>query len=233
MKNISHREQQRFWEEEHRNPYVLLPMNVTKPSGVAVKFWEWLKPHTGTKNLKGIEMGCGKGRNVIFFAKNGLNMVGFDFANSAIKEATRRAKNEGLNNTAKFLVHDATMRWPFANGTFDFAIDNFASTDIESLEGRQIAKNEMIRVVKPGGYIYVALLSEDDKLSKQELVENLDEANAYLYKQGGKFEKGFTEEEIGKFYGDLKLLAKEKIEKTTNFFGKTYPCLHWWLVFQK
>ncbi len=81
--------------------------------------------------------------------------------------------------------------------------------------------------LKPGGYIYVGTLSEDDKLGKQELLEELKELNAYIYKEGGKFEKSFFREELLEFYVDLKLVAKEKVKKTANFVGKDYPCLHW------
>lgn len=230
---ITHQFQQKFWEDEHAKPLVLPSMSDNEPSGVVVKFFEWLRANSNIQDIKGIEMGCGKGRNTIFFAKNGINMTAFDFANSAIIEAKNRAKKADVENLTQFIVHDATEKWPFADASFDFAIDNFASTDIESKNGREFARDEMIRVVKPKGYIYVSTLSSADKQGKQELIEDLEETGAYVYKVGGKYEKAFGEREVMDFYKDLRLIAKEKIKKTANFFGKDYPCLHWWLVFKK
>lgn len=228
-----HKHQQDFWEAEHQKPFLLPSMNDSEPSGVAKKFLEWLKSQDNIKNLRGIEMGCGKGRNVIFFAQDGIKMTGFDFVESAVIEANKRAKQADVENITEFMVHDATLGWPFEDAEFDFAIDNFASSDIENVEGRKFVRDEMVRVVKPGGYIYVSALSSEDKLAKMELIEELKEPDAYRYKAGGKFEKAFSEQEILDFYKELKLMKKEKIQKTANFFGKDYPCLHWWLVFQK
>lgn len=230
---VTHQEQQKIWEEEHKRPFVLPPMDSAEASGIVVNFFLWLKQHQQFDIFKGIEMGCGKGRNVIFLAKNGIQMTGFDFTESAIVEAKNRSQRQKLQHKTKFLVHDATIKWPFKNEIFDFAVDNFASTDIESLEGRKFARDEMTRVVKTGGYISVAALSDEDKLAKKNLLENLQEPHAYQYKQGGKFEKAFSEAEIEDFYKSLKLILKEKVKKTANFFGKDYPCLHWWIIYQK
>lgn len=231
--NVSHEEQQKIWEREHKNPHVLPPMDTHEPSGVVVKFMKWLQTHANTSHMRGIEMGCGKGRNVIFLAKEGFRMTGFDFATSAIKEARRRVADANMERKATFVVHDATTTWPFEDRIFDFAVDNFASSDIESFEGRKFARDEMMRVVKPEGYVYISALSNEDKMAKELLLEDLEEQNAYRYKSSGKFEKVFSAREIEEFYKDLTLAAKEKVAKTANFFGKDYPCLHWWLVFQK
>ena len=132
---ISHEKQQKIWEQEHRRPHALLQMDSREPSGGVVKFFEWLKTYAKGQKLKGVEMACGKGRNAIWLAQQGVDMIGFDFSTVAIEEAKKRAKEEGVN--AKLLVHDATASWPFADNEFDFAIDCFGSTDIESIEGRE------------------------------------------------------------------------------------------------
>jgi SAM-dependent methyltransferase len=141
MKNvISHSDQQKIWEEEHKNPYVLLPMDSNEASSGVSLFWNWLKAKGETKNFRGIEMGCGKGRNSIWLAKQGANITAFDFSSIAIDEAQKRASVVGVGNNVQFIVQDAIKIWPFENESFDFAVDCFASTDIESADGRSFAR---------------------------------------------------------------------------------------------
>ena len=232
MPHISHEDQQRIWDEEHRHPHVLLQMDSKEGSSGVKLFWEWLEARGETKNLRGIEMGCGKGRNSIYLAEQGIDMTGFDFSPVAIQEATKRAGEAGAKAT--FVTADATVRWPFEDGTFDIAIDCFASTDIESPEGRAFARDEFFRVLKPGGYLLVYTLSTDDAFHKVLATESpAGETNAFLHKSNGKFEKIFDEAELTEFYQGKTIVEKRRIPKTATFFGKEYPCNHFWIVFQK
>ena len=104
MKNISHTDQQKIWEEEHKNPYVLLPMDSNEASSGVSSFWDWLKEKGGVEKLRGIEMGCGKGRNSIWLAKQGANMTAFDFSSIAIDEAQKRSVVAGTESNTHFIV---------------------------------------------------------------------------------------------------------------------------------
>lgn len=234
MNHISHEEQQHIWEEEHRNPFVLLPMDSKIPSSGISLFWKWLKERGAISHLKGVEMGCGKGRNAIFLAEQGIDMTGFDFSRVAIEEATKRVVDAGVQDRAHFVVQDATVSWPFENETFDIAIDCFASTDIESPPGRAFARDEFMRVLKPDGYLFVYTLSTDDEFHKEVAPTSpAEERNAFLHPTTGKFEKVFDQEELTTFYEGLNLIEERRVEKTANFFGKEYNFKHFWLVFQK
>lgn len=129
MEKISHKRQERIWNEEHRDPYVLKQMDSFQPSSGVSLFLSFLERRIDNlTGLKGIEMGCGKGRNINLLSRQGINMVGFDFSKIAIKEAKKRAKK--LELKAKYMVLDAIGQWPFETNSFDFAIDCFATTDI-------------------------------------------------------------------------------------------------------
>jgi len=148
---MEHDKQRQLWDEEHRKPTALKAMDSHDPSNSVQKFWQFLVEGRYAR-AHGIEMGCGKGRNVIWLAKRGATMEGFDFSEVAIAEAKRRA--EGINGVS-LQVADATHGWPYESNYFDFGIDCFASTDIESSVGRTFALTEMKRVLKPGGYAFV------------------------------------------------------------------------------
>lgn len=233
MQKITHKEQQKIWDEEHKNPKVLKQMDVAEASSGVVSFWDFLK-NNKKYFYKGIEMGCGKGRNVIWLAQQGVkNMQGFDFSPNAINEAKHRALVVNCKN-AIFTIQDATKRWNYDSNFFDFGIDCFASTDIESKKSREFAIQEMYRVIKPGGYLLAYLLSTDDQFHKEMIKKSpTEERNAFLHPSTGKFEKTFDEEEILYLYKNFKIIKKERIEKITNFFGKNYKCKHFWVILQK
>jgi SAM-dependent methyltransferase len=179
-------------------------------------------------------MGCGKGRNVIWLAGQGVEVMhGIDFADSAIAEATNRAEEAGVAAKCDFRVHDATTPWPFESDSLDFGIDCFASTDIVSPEGRSFAASEMHRVLRPGGFLLAYLLSPEDEFHKEMIEKSpVAEKNAFVHTTG-KFEKTFEESEALALYKDFSVFKKERLDKTTEFFGKSYACHHWWFVFQK
>lgn len=231
MKSISHEEQQKIWDEEHGKPYVLKQMDSNDASSGVVKFWDFLKDKEHTS---GLELGCGKGRNVIWLAQQKVNMSGFDFSPTAIAEAKERAHAAGVGDEASFLVQDATQRWAYDDNVFDFGIDCFATTDIESKEGRAFAISEMLRVIKPGGYFLAYLLSTEDEFHKEMIQKSpADERNAFLHPTTGKFEKTYDEQDIHDTYKDFDVVQRERVSKTAEFFGKQYACLHHWVIFQK
>ena len=208
-------------------------MDSGNPSSGVVRFWDWLKNKKHHKKIKGIEMGCGKGRNVIWLAKQGIEMTGFDFSKNAIKESISRAGKEKV--ATKFIVHDAIKKWPFKSNSFDLGIDCFVTTDIETIGGRKFAVNELIRVVRPGGLILVYVLSINDEYHKEMIRKSpSDEENAFLNPISGKFEKTFDRAEIlGLYEIKVKLIEEDRIEKIEIFFGKAYKCKHYWMIFQK
>jgi SAM-dependent methyltransferase len=228
VKKVTHTAQQKAWDAEHKNPSVLVQMDSQAASSGVEKFFDFLQNNKMPYET-GVEMGCGKGRNVIWLAKKGIEAVGFDFSPAAIKVAKSRAKG----TTAKFIVSDATKKWPFKSNSFDFGVDCFASTDIESEIGRRKALKEMIRVLKPGGYLMAYLHAVGAEFHKHVTkVAPGHEKNSFV-RGDGKYEKIFNDAEIKRHFKGLKILEKEIIEKSTNFGDEKYPNKHYWLVFQK
>ena len=225
-----HKMQRIAWENEHKNPEVLPQISGLDASSGVKKFYCWIKEFETKKHLYGIEMGCGKGRNVLWLAKNGIKMAGFDFSLNAISEAKKRASDANMENDAAFFVHDATKRWPFKSGKFDFGIDCFASTDIETPEGRAFARDEFKRVIKPGGFLLVYTLSADEEFHRKMIKANPGpEKNSFIH-HTGKFEKVFDRKELIFFYKDFEWVLEERIRKKAEFFGKAYECRHFWIV---
>ena len=93
-------------------------------------------------------LGCGKGHDAFFFAQSGFEVVGFDFAPSAIAEATATAK--ARNIAAQFLQRDIfTLNEEFA-GSFDYVLEHTCFCAIDpNLRSQYI---EVVKsLLRPGG----------------------------------------------------------------------------------
>ena len=55
-----------------------------------------------------LDLGCGSGTNAIFMAKQGRQVIGFDFVPEAIREARNKANQAGVDGKAQFKVADVT-----------------------------------------------------------------------------------------------------------------------------
>ncbi len=230
--NEVHAAQKRAWDAEHKSPEILHPMDSHDPSSGVQLFGSWLSEHFGSWQLQGLEMGCGKGRNTIWLAQQGARMHAFDFSSVAIEEALRRSKIAGLHQ-ADFTVHDATTCWPYPDNTFDFVLDCFASTDIESAQGRAFARDEIFRVLRPRGVLLLYTLSTDDEFHREMIAKHPDgEPNSFRHPSNGKFEKVFERRELLEFFPG-KVLQERRVEKSVTFFGKSYGCKHFWMIIEK
>lgn len=158
---ITHEEQRRIWEEEHRQPLILTAMDAEHASFGIMLFLDWLKERMLPIPENGMEICCGKGRNCHELARRGIRMTGIDFSMTAIETATARAERMGLADRTTFVQGDATSTWPIADGSCAIAIDCFGLTDIESVAGRRAARNECVRVLKPGGLLLAYASSTD------------------------------------------------------------------------
>jgi SAM-dependent methyltransferase len=227
MKNINQKE---IWNEEHKTPEVLFQMDSKEASSGVVKFHDWIKSKKTIRINKGLEIGCGKGRNCIWLGNKGFVMTGLDFAENAILEAKKRNKYENV----EFYVQDVTKKWLIEDSSLDFGIDCFASTDIDSEEGRKFAVNEFKRVIKKGGYLLVYTLSVDDEFHKKMINKYPNEQkNAFNHPENNKFEKVFDREELKLLYKDFNWIKEVRIEKNAVFHGKGYKCNHFWLILEK
>jgi cyclopropane fatty-acyl-phospholipid synthase-like methyltransferase len=76
---------------------------------------------------RAITLGCGVGRETIYLANMGFDVIGLDFSPTAIKKARRRAKTEGIE--VPFIVDDLT-NLRHVSGTFDLVTDFGALNDM-------------------------------------------------------------------------------------------------------
>lgn len=110
-----------------------------------------------------ITLCCGVGRETIYLAKKGFDVIGLDFSYTAIQKARHRAKAEGVD--VQFIVDDLT-NLQHISGTYDLVMDFGALNDL-SQDARDLYMQNVIPLTKPGGYY--AMFSFDRMLPFDEV----------------------------------------------------------------
>ncbi len=232
---VRHQKQRGVWESEHKNPCVFPHLDRNEVSGGVVEFWSWIKKfkNSAPGPIRGLEICCGKGRNVLWLAGQGAHMIGFDFAKHAIRTARSRMPYE-QKGRAIFLCHDAISRWPFKSKSFDFTIDCFGSTDIEGEINRSFVRQEILRVLKLGGHHFLYTNSVKSEFYKKMAAQKVSgEKNAYRYPETGKFEKVYDDEELREAYSNFILVESRVFSRTSLVFNNKYTWHHYWNIYQK
>jgi SAM-dependent methyltransferase len=94
-----------------------------------------------------LDYGCGSGKSSVVLAQNGAEVFGFDISENSVKVGKRRAKVNGVEQNAHFLVASG-FALPFPSDWFDCV---FGYEVLYYLNGRISFGDEILRVLKPGG----------------------------------------------------------------------------------
>ena len=133
---------------------------------------------------RAITLGCGVGRETIYLAKKGFDVIGVDFSATAIKRARRKAQAEGVE--VRFVEDDVTNLTQ-VNGTFDLTTDFGAINDINQ-EARDLYMQNLLPLTYPGSYYLMFCFNS--KLPFDE-VEQRFSKNFSIETQNKSVESGF------------------------------------------
>ena len=150
------------------------------------------------KNIKILDAGGGIGRIAIPLAKMGYKVVLLDISRTALSFAKREAEKEDVAERIEFVEGDV-CDLKFESNFFDFVI---ALRDVINYSSNQKkAAKELIRVLKPQGYLIASVSNKTFWLTKVE-------------RWGCEFEKiknmvttksMLTETELRELFNDLKI----------------------------
>ena len=102
------------------------------------------------KSGKALAIADGEGRNGVWLAEQGLDVVALDFSEAAQIKALSLAKERGVEIT---LVRADVLTWDYPANAFDVAIDIF--TQFNSPEDRAKKWQHIHQTLKPGGLVIV------------------------------------------------------------------------------
>lgn len=126
---------------------------IDEPDDFIVDFVSRLKED---KSAAVLDVGCGAGRNAVFLAKEGFQVIGSDVSPTALKISLQRAENHDFRN-CMFIVC-SFLSLPFPNSRFDAAFSSYGIENV-SLPEIKMALGEMRRVVRKGGLMLTTLHS--------------------------------------------------------------------------
>ncbi len=135
-----------------------LPWDIKRPDSNLINSIE----RFNIKPCHALDIGCGTGDNVFWLDAHGFNTTGIDFAENAIKIASRRKENQSANPS--FFVADI-LRDDLPESPFEFVFDRgcFHTFDTKK-ERRKMAKNIHDHLVKGGHWLSLIGNYDDGRL---------------------------------------------------------------------
>jgi len=170
---------------------------------------------TDRSKIKALDLGCGGGANSWFLAREGFDVYAIDGSKSAIHQAERLLRKDGL--TAKFFVMDFS-EMNFFPAQFDIVIDNSAIQHNIWSEIQKIHE-KILSILKEGGLLYSQMISKNSTGSESgECLErntwtNLREGIA----KGNLLTHFFTQDEILILFGGYSDVEVEKYYYTYEY----------------
>lgn len=146
------------WTSEYANKGI--PSSFKEdPSEAAIFFLDYLKSHHLPKG-KLVDLGCGKGRNSLYFAKEGFEVTSLDFVEENIQTLKAVCEKQHLNLQPH--CHDLTKPFPLPTNSFDYGMDIFCFKHLVEKKERQNYLQELQRILKPKAYYLISLASVED-----------------------------------------------------------------------
>ena len=103
-----------------------------------------------------LDAGCGNGKNML--VKNRVNCIGFDFCESNNQICSKKGLDVSTSNIKMI---------PYRDSVFDHSFTVAVLHHIEKEIDRVKAINELVRVTKPGGTIFIQVWSADIPKNKK------------------------------------------------------------------
>lgn len=122
-----------------------------QPSYFAMDIADMLHP-----NKKMLELGCGNGRDSIFFSEKGIYVTAIDQAESSINNLSKKYSD------IKFVADDFVSTEQFNIDTYDYIYSRFSIHSINS-EQENILLNKAYKSLNKGGKIFIEVRSIKDE----------------------------------------------------------------------
>lgn len=187
----------KFWNREYGKTAKHLTLS-SAPSEDLLHFTKWLEREYGGSILSRtsvvLDLGCGNGRNVVYLAQeHGVSGIGYDISAEGIAAAQQASGGLNLTYTTRSIA--GTLDIP--DSSVDLVLDMMASHFLSAAERTQLV-SEIVRVLKPGGWLFCKTFLLDGDINARALLREhpADEVGSYIHPKIGVREHVSTEEEI-------------------------------------
>ena len=166
---------------------------------------QWMKPSEDSYYLAAkwaeegahsiLDLDCGLGRHAVYFAGQGFQVTAVDLSADAVEITREKGKEKQVELSCE--VADMT-KLPFPDNSFD-RVFSFHVISHQDTAGVQHVVDEITRVLKPGGKVFLTMCSKAHCAFSDESYPRLDE-NTVLKTEG-------AEVDVPHFFADKETLG--------------------------
>lgn len=216
LDSLMEKRENKWWNDFYSNKDNPVPFFENIPDENLISYFD-----SGILNKgKALDIGCGNGRNSLYLAQNGWDVIGIDFSNTTIEWAIETAKASSIN--VDFLCQSI---FEFENelDSFDFIYDSGCFHHIKPHRRNQYL-NIILKYLKKDGYFSMTCFN----LKGGANISDYDVYRDYSMHGG----LGFTEYKLKKIlepYFEIVEFREMKESYNDNVFGKSFI----WTVLMK
>ena len=148
--------QRDHWERTYRE----LPDKFGHDPSEAGRRAERVFAEHGSRDI--LELGCGGGRDALYFASHAYEVDALDYASSAIGELQSRARFAALDARLRAHVHDARTTLPFHANRFDAVFGHMFHNMALDDDELDAIFDETYRVLRPRGLLVFSARNTSD-----------------------------------------------------------------------
>jgi SAM-dependent methyltransferase len=178
----------------------------TGPSEAARRAIETFK-RSGSRRI--LELGGGQGRDTVFFALNGLEVVSLDYSESGVRVIGEKAGELGLSGCVTALCHDVRRPLPFPVGSFEGCFAHMLFCMALTGAEQEALATEVLRVLKPGG-IHIYTVRNTDDPHYREGIHRGEE----MYEMNGFIVHFFDMEKVERLAEGYEVLSVDRLEES-------------------
>jgi SAM-dependent methyltransferase len=219
------------WEREYKKPTFLTKKN--EPQQDVVRFVRFLKKEgIDIKTSVVVDLGSGTGRNSNYFASFGAKVYGVEISKTAVAQAEKEAQEKKLR--VSYCTQSMADHIPVGTAGANVIIDITSSNSLTETE-RVSYIDEIQRILKPGGFLFVKALAKDGDQNAKNLLKKFPgkEIDTYVMPETGIIERVFSREDFLEVYKNLTSVFLEKKTSYSRFGNQPYRRNFWIAYFQK
>lgn len=107
-----------------------------------------------------IDVGCGGGRNLFYFLRNGYEVFGVDPNPQAVEAVKELSAMLAPENPSQHFEVGVAEALPYPDASFDLVISSAVLHFARDEKHFEAMLNAMFRILKPGGYFFARLASD-------------------------------------------------------------------------
>jgi SAM-dependent methyltransferase len=209
-----------FWDREYREGHVI-PSTLRHSPSKALAMYEGLVDFRAFSPV--LDAGCGNGRNAVYMAGKGCEVIAADYSDVALGLVRQRAIESGVANRVHPLNVTLGDRWPFPDGQFGLVLDSYVFCHILDRQEQEAYRDELRRVLRPCGLLYSAVFSTDDAYYRELAGGRAESGTVVLDPSNGVRKYLYSEREFQEFFAvNLRMRYFTKFQFDDVVFGRVY-----------